>query len=1154
MKKVEIEVLSYGPESLISSVTTTNGTEFLSNREFLTPTGNIIAGSCDGDVMKTNHAISGNWKGFKADGTGGVAPFTAMDFKAVPFTPYRNAVNRLVFPTYSASGVGFPTYSCFYQLVTGLTIGTTYKVEIDVYSMPTIPTLSQMGVMVGIIEESNPISLPQSIWYNGALHYEVGVKSSAQWGGWAGGLITLLPSNTALTTGVNTYTWTNTGGGATTQGIFSFGCYGGMANGSDNLVINSISLTDNTTTTTQHFGQDQSRAFYGKLDLTDSENFPLAMSFAVSDGKDIESIFGDYSKTFEVPATKNNQKMLGFIDNAVTSDLKNVTQKHPCRVIVDGVEMMNGKLKIIGSSQKKKVDFYECVLYGGNADWGGQLKDRRMCDVSFELGDGQATPSGQGEILYDYDEIVNTWSMNNTTSDIVYPLVSYGDFFPTGGDGRVNLVDGTENSQDWRAWTYVLNALTYIFKATGYSIESAFFGNTWFSKLIYNLSWQKNNADTLSQWYSLRYTGPAGNNNLANMIIGGCAYPTCGFTGSSGTTYDSDWYPSSSGVVFGEGVQLPQRVYDTFDQYSQDGYGGVADGKITIKADGHAVFKCKMTFAGWYSPANIWFNMKGHIRVQHYVDATGTTTTIAQNTPTYHCFGSGCGAGSTARWSETLETLSVPVAIDDKVWFETGGTGTCMNSCPPINNANSFAFIFLHRELPAGSSYGSVGDPEASYFEMDFNINEITVGEQVNLKDTSPCDVKQSDFVKGVAHMFNLQFYTNVQDKIVYIEPFDDFFTRADDTLDWTSKIDWSKSIKDKYEVGLKNEVLFTYKKDSNDEYLDYLSEKIMTLPNYFQYYEVLGTQFNEGMQKFENPLFSPAKEEWDKDVGGSGTKDGQRIPVMEKEVVAFGLGLSPGVYRPDKAVFSPHILLYDGYTRDGTANQNDHWWFYVDATGNHTNAWFPRATFVDVMQTSTVEKDRINLSYNDEVHDDGSILIGLYTNYWRGMIEQMKLSPRIRTVYLNLKITDILNINLSSLIYLEESWWRINKIVDYNPAKNETTKVQLIQWFDVGKYFPIATNSPMQDGSNQNARMSQGAGGGARSLPSRSILGVSRDGTVVQREGIVMYENSAGDIVPIVIEDSSGNFQNVVRTSNEGDLSSAGASANSYTDLDPSL
>ena len=50
------------------------------------------------------------------------------------------------------------------------------------------------------------------------------------------------------------------------------------------------------------------------------------------------------------------------------------------------------------------------------------------------------------------------------------------------------------------------------------------------------------------------------------------------------------------------------------------------------------------------------------------------------------------------------------------------------------------------------------------------------------------------------------------------------------------------------------------------------------------------------------------------------------------------------------------------------------------------------------------------------------------------------------------------------------------------------------------------------------------------------------------------MYENSAGDIVPIVIEDSSGNFQNVVRTSNEGDLSSAGASANSYTDLDPSL
>ena len=50
----------------------------------------------------------------------------------------------------------------------------------------------------------------------------------------------------------------------------------------------------------------------------------------------------------------------------------------------------------------------------------------------------------------------------------------------------------------------------------------------------------------------------------------------------------------------------------------------------------------------------------------------------------------------------------------------------------------------------------------------------------------------------------------------------------------------------------------------------------------------------------------------------------------------------------------------------------------------------------------------------------------------------------------INLKIKDVINIDMRRLVFLDGSMWRINRIVDFSPAKNVTTKVELIQWFEV--------------------------------------------------------------------------------------------------------
>ena len=1107
MKKVEIELISYGAESLISTTTTQIGSEYVSNWDFNSnPLGTVSLGSNDAEVMKTNsgRALQNAWRGFYSDGGASI-----MNWGEPEFPPFRNGSNKAEFSTYDTT-INQDCYSCIYQKITGLTIGNTYEVAIDVESVPVGTTNGNLGLTIGLISEDTPGNFVDCITQdNGIFICETGSNWGLySWGGWGG-------TNTAppFSTGVNSYSFV----AQNTSGILSVGCRGKQAS-PGSLVLNSISLNDFGSTSTQNFGQDLSRALIGKLDLTDSENFPLAMSFAVSDGKKLESIFGDYSKSFQVPATKNNQKLLGFIDNPITTDRKEVIQKHPCRVIVDGVEMMTGKLKIVGSSQKRKVDLYDCVFYGGNADWGSMLKDRRMCDVNFELGDSFTIPLNTGLLTYDYIYITGSWAIGSSTTDIVYPLCSYGDFFPTGTGGHVNRFDAGEPSQDWRYWVYVRNTLEYIFKATGYKIESTFLSQLWVGKLIYNLNWGRNEVETINEQFSLRYIGSPGGSSVSNLVLESA--------GASNTTYTGNWEPDDQ-FAFSPGIQLPTKVSDTYAQYSQDGYSGTADGKITIAKDGQAKFSGKFTFALWYYPViNAYFQGYADVRIRKTDFASSTTTTIASNSPSYHCCGNTCSTGDVATWSESIESLWTPVNVGDKFWFETKIYGTCAPGCSN-NNSNTWRWIMLDNLS---------GDAEGSWIQMDFDGSAISIGNQLNVQDSLPCDITQASFLKGVAHMFNLFFYTDVLKKIVYIEPFSEFFTRTK-ALNWTPKIDWSKSIVDKYQIGLKREILFKYKDDSNDKYLEYLNDKVLQRPEFYEYYEVLGDKFDEGLQTFENPLFCPTREEFDKDCGGMGSNDSVRIPVYEKEPVAFGIGMSPAPFRPDKVVFKPHILFFDGYVKDGSAQQNNHSWFYEFSAGNSSSSTsYPRAVFVDTMQTNTSFMSRINLSYNDEVHDDGSIMKGLFTSYWKGMIEQNKLNPRIRSIYLNLKITDILGLDMSKLVYLDESWWRINKIVDYNPAKNETTKVELIQWFDVGGFNPITTNAPSTSSVSNTSTMRL-----SRNSPSRNALGMNENDILEVGSGGVFLrdtgEGGTGAILPVLMTDRSGNLHQVIRTTNRDDV-----------------
>ena len=60
-------------------------------------------------------------------------------------------------------------------------------------------------------------------------------------------------------------------------------------------------------------------------------------------------------------------------------------------------------------------------------------------------------------------------------------------------------------------------------------------------------------------------------------------------------------------------------------------------------------------------------------------------------------------------------------------------------------------------------------------------------------------DYKQIDFVKGIAHAFNLKMTTDETTRTVNIEPFNTFYKDYADAIDWTYKLDRSKEADDKW-------------------------------------------------------------------------------------------------------------------------------------------------------------------------------------------------------------------------------------------------------------------------------------------------------------------------------------------------------------------
>ena len=186
------------------------------------------------------------------------------------------------------------------------------------------------------------------------------------------------------------------------------------------------------------------KSILGSLDVSSHSDFPLALTFTIADIRDINSRKGTFSKTFKIPATKNNNRIYKSYYYSNSTSQNNVLNKKNCRILVNNIFAIEGLLQLNAIGGADKPEYYSCVFFGNNISWASAIDEKLLKDLGTN-GDGWDNLNGKtgSNLEIKKTDIVATFSQDDASgsSPVVYPVTSYGDFNPTGEEQTIQLLD-----------------------------------------------------------------------------------------------------------------------------------------------------------------------------------------------------------------------------------------------------------------------------------------------------------------------------------------------------------------------------------------------------------------------------------------------------------------------------------------------------------------------------------------------------------------------------------------------------------------------------------------------------------------------------------------------------------------------------------------
>jgi hypothetical protein len=736
-------------------------------------------------------------------------------------------------------------------------------------------------------------------------------------------------------------------------------------------------------------------------------DIPLKLNKSFAELQDISKRNSDYSIGVQIPGSKKNNRFFqNYFDVDSTNLFFDVTKRVPCQILLNDEKYFEGYLRLNKVNVINSKVEYDVTLFSSVADLFGKignnlLNDLNFDDIDFHFNHYFSLLNVMKE--WRYNAMLNTASVPSLW---FYPVLHNGYNY----SGDTVLLSGSTVISQTRLYTTTTGgtfANYSAFTSAGgkeYRINSPKFPvldnqlkpalNIWgLIQLMFKTYGYSIKSDFFNTpWFKLLYT--------------------YGIYGSDTTKFSTK---------ITEIAELPLSGVDVIGNFDRFVVGPASNFYVVKKGTG---IPC-------YSTQAISFRVR-------LINVIGQTVGPV--------------------------TVNIPPL----------STGTTIN----LPNTSGW-----YIQLVAGSSNVTTSNRAMTYFPQPVGTAiPVTDGEYVDFGAIIDNSYKQIDLLSSIAKKFDLVFVPDpdVPNQII-IEPYD-YYIGTGNIYDWTDKLSWDKGFSVQPALNfVESEIILTDLEDGDD------GNKIFKDRNNRVYGEnkvTNPTDFKSQTKKIDT-IFSPEViRKWDNQVGiplginyasqnkPQDTGDTQKVTweykgIKSKPKLMFNLGnFSPFLDQVGEAFVATNVNT--NFFRLAKSNGTNY------GGNEYAQGSLANPVISHTMPMGNPDKNKNGRGFNNDSlcilfnsEEPADIGLGIptfnaytdndmYSAFYSNRINNLyNKNTRFLTAYFDLKLSDIKNLKANDLIKINEQYFAVNKINQYNYTNPELTSVELIQTNVQPKTYP---------------------------------------------------------------------------------------------------
>ena len=784
------------------------------------------------------------------------------------------------------------------------------------------------------------------------------------------------------------------------------------------------------------------------------DDIDISLTYQIDDIEDITVKKSSFSKTIILPGTpKNNQyfKNIYDVNIDISQTSYNPKKALPVQVLIGDEQIFTGNLQLLNVITNQKQVDYEIVITGVFKNIMVGFADYYLNQLDLSEYDHYRYTSN---IAASWNNQINigdptTFTQSTPGTGYIYPITVTGQNPITAPNGLK-----TFNSFDLNPAVYVKTLMDKMFEFAGYTYTSNFFNSSYFLNLVVPTDTpQYTSEDIDDKTVRVTFNNPQP------------------FVAPSGVTQSNNYLFSPLSTLSGTVALTPMLAKS--NSYWNNFTNGSYWFPLTVESGTYGNIEMQDPNNEWTSSGNIW---------QYTCDTSGFYSVDLKNS--FYMFYKHRNGNSFKYLSGNLKYIAriykvatngaltqlVQTSILDITPPGAGSTGISNGSPYTIPGSGLIPNNFLHTQTAAQASAAYIMNMNVSSVWLNAGerirvsfqllyptsvswqsvsdqvyvgaIAQRTIGGSVNRLEIKPAvtanysinniinlstmlpQMKMRDFFINIIKMFNLMVSDNPnKPNDLIIEPRDDFFNSKRKVNDWTLKLDYDQDVKQTpmSETDIKT-YKFTYSEDS-----DYYNEL---------YDQQSSRVFGDYVVDFIND-FSTTEKELELDFAPTPVSDNIISPL----VAPFFCDIdTSNALKPIKV--KPRIL----FTKKlNTGNQ----FYTIRDTPNQTGIAFTDYLYAGMYDDPfdpeySLEFGNSNvLYYNTSLVNPNNNLINQF--YLSTLNDITDVNAKLLEAYFHLTPSDINQFDFRDIILIDNSYWRVNTIIDYNPnAIDKLTKVVL--------------------------------------------------------------------------------------------------------------